>query len=106
MHVRRLTAATLVILAFGPHAEAQDRPVALTAAGKAILEAKLATDGDPLDDRPGPEKPFMFPLAMCAFPGGLCAATGALPCRRAMIGSARSPTGVPPSAPATSMASS
>jgi hypothetical protein len=74
MHVRRLTAATLVILAFGPHAEAQDRPVALTAAGKAILEAKLATDGDPLDDRPGPEKPFMFPLAMCAFPGGLCGA--------------------------------
>src|SRR4051794_16358914 len=74
MHVRRLTAATLVILAFGPHARAQDRPVELTAAGKAILEAKLATDGEPLDDRPGPEKPLTFPLAMCAFPGGLCGA--------------------------------
>jgi hypothetical protein len=46
----------------------------LTAAGKAILEAKLASDGRPLYDRPGPEKPLAFPLAMCAFPGGLCGA--------------------------------
>jgi WG containing repeat len=74
MHVRCLTVATLVTLAFEPHAQAQDRPVELTAAGKAILEAKLATDGGPLYDRPGPEKPIMFPLAMCAFPGGLCGA--------------------------------
>jgi hypothetical protein len=74
MHVRRLTVATLVILAFRPHAQAQDRPVELTAAGKAILEAKLASDGRPLYDRPGPERPLTFPLAMCAFPGGLCGA--------------------------------
>jgi WG containing repeat len=66
--------AMLVVLAFGPQAQAQDRPVELTAAGKAILEAKLASDGGPLYDRPGPEKPLTFPLAMCAFPGGLCGA--------------------------------
>jgi len=72
--VHRLSAATLVILAFGPHAQAQDRSVELTAAGKAILEAKLAGDGSPLYDRPGPGKPVMFPLPMCAFPGGLCGA--------------------------------
>lgn len=72
--MRRLTVATLVILAFGTHAPAEDRSVELTAAGKAILEATLATDGQPLHDRPGPEKPLTFPLAMCAFPGGLCGA--------------------------------
>jgi hypothetical protein len=72
--VRRLTIATLAIFAFGSHALAQDRPVELTAAGKAILEAKLASDGKPLHDRPGPEKPLTFPLAMCTFPGGLCGA--------------------------------
>ena len=72
--MRRLVAATLVILAFRPNAQAQDRPVELTAAGKAILGAKLDSDGRPLDDRPGPEKPLTFPLAMCAFPGGLCGA--------------------------------
>ena len=74
MHVRRLTAAIPVILAFGLQAQAQDRPIELTAAGKAILEAKLANDGRPLDDRPGPETPVTFPLATCAFPGGLCGA--------------------------------
>jgi hypothetical protein len=72
--LRRLTAAILIILVWGPHAQAQDRPVELTPAGKAILEAKLASDGDPLYDRPGPEKPVTFPMAMCAFPGGLCGA--------------------------------
>jgi WG repeat protein len=73
-YVRRLIAATLVIFAFRSDVQAQDRPVELTAAGKAILEAKLANDGHPLHDRPGPEKPLTFPLAMCAFPGGLCGA--------------------------------
>jgi len=72
--VRRLTAAILVILAFTPLAQPQDRPVELTPAGKAILETKLASDGRPLFDRPGPEQPLTFPLAMCAFPGGLCGA--------------------------------
>jgi hypothetical protein len=72
--VRRLIAATLVILAFRPPVQAQDRPVELTPAGKAILEAKLASDGGPLHDRPAPEKPLTFPLAMCTFPGGLCGA--------------------------------
>ena len=69
--MRHLIAATLVILAFRPNAHAQDRPVELTAAGKAILEAKLSVDGGSLLDRPGPQKPLTFPLAMCAFPGGL-----------------------------------
>jgi hypothetical protein len=72
--VRRLTAATLAILALRPDAQAQDRPVELTAAGKAILEAKLTSEGLPLHDQSGPEKPLRFPLAMCTFPGGLCGA--------------------------------
>ena len=72
--MRRLTAAILIILAFRTDAQAQDRPIELTAAGKAILEAKLASDGGALHDRLGPEKPLTFPLAMCAFPGGLCGA--------------------------------
>jgi hypothetical protein len=53
---------------------AQDRPLELTPAGKAILQSQLAIDGRPLYDRPGPSKPMTFPLAMCTFPGGLCGA--------------------------------
>lgn len=70
--MRRLIAATLVILALKPHAQAQDREVELTAAGSVILKAKLASDGLPLRDRPG--KATTFPHAMCTFPGGLCGA--------------------------------
>src|SRR5262249_11113610 len=54
------------LLAHG--AFAQDKPPDLTPAGKAILESKLAFD------RPGSRNPLTFPLAMCAFPGGLCGA--------------------------------
>ena len=72
--MRRLIIAIFAILAFGPRAQAEDHPVELTAAGKAILETKLASDGRPLHDRPGPDKPLTFPLATCAFPGGLCGA--------------------------------
>lgn len=72
--MHRLIAAIFVILAFGPPVRAHDGTVELTAAGKAILEANLASDGLPLRDRPGPDKPLTFPLAMCSFPGGLCGA--------------------------------
>jgi hypothetical protein len=69
-----LCPATVLVFAFGLQAHAQDGPVALTPAGKAILEAKVADDGRPLDDRPGPGQPVTFPLPVCAFPGGLCGA--------------------------------
>ena len=72
--MRRLTIATFVMLAFGHHTQAQYHPVELTTAGKAILEAKLASEGFLLHDRPGSEKLLTFPLAMCTFPGGLCGA--------------------------------
>jgi WG containing repeat len=55
-------------------ARAQDQPLDLTPAGKAILQGRIAVDGQPLYDRPGPTKPMTFPLAMCTFPGGLCGA--------------------------------
>jgi len=70
----RLSAAIVLVFAFGPQAHAQEDPVALTRAGEAILKARLADDGQPLDDRPGPGRPMTFPLPMCAFPGGLCGA--------------------------------
>lgn len=52
---------------------AQDKPE-LTPAGKAILRSQIELDGRPLFDRPGPSRPMTFPLASCAFPGGLCGA--------------------------------
>ena len=70
----RLSATIVLVFAFGLQAHAQDAPIALTPAGKAILEARLADDGRPLDDRPGPGQPMTFPLPICAFPGGLCGA--------------------------------
>lgn len=68
--MRRLIAATLVILANSPYAQSQGIAAELTAAGKAVLEAKLVTDGD----RSDPEKPLIFPFPMCTFPDGLCGA--------------------------------
>jgi hypothetical protein len=53
---------------------AQDKPIDLTPAGKVILGETIATDGRPLYDRAGPTQPLTFPLATCAFPGGLCGA--------------------------------
>jgi hypothetical protein len=51
---------------------AQDKPPELTPAGKAILESQVAANRVP-NNFPGRIKPG-FPLAMCAFPGGLCGA--------------------------------
>ncbi|MBR1152237.1 WG repeat-containing protein [Bradyrhizobium sp. JYMT SZCCT0428] len=67
-------AAALVAVMLATAALAQDKPPELTPAGKAILQDKLAIDGRPLYDRPGPGKPMTFPLAMCTFPGGFCGA--------------------------------
>jgi len=57
--------AALVAVTLAPGALAQDKPLELTPAGKAILQSQLF-------DRQG--KPMPFPLAICAFPGGLCGA--------------------------------
>jgi len=57
--------AVLVVVACAHGALAQDKPLELTPAGKAILQSQLF-------DLQG--KPMPFPLAICAFPGGLCGA--------------------------------
>jgi len=67
-----VTALIVVVLAHG--ALAQDKPLELTPAGKAILQGQIAADGVALNNPSGPIKPATFPLAMCAFPGGLCGA--------------------------------
>jgi hypothetical protein len=64
----------LVAVMLAQQSGAQDKPIDLTPAGKAILSDKIAADGRPLYDRPGPTQPLTFPLAMCTFPGGLCGA--------------------------------
>lgn len=69
-----LNVAALIAVVLGDGAFAQDRPLDLTPAGKAILQGITEADGRPLYDRPGPDKPVTFPLAMCTFPGGLCGA--------------------------------
>ena len=66
--------ATLVAIVMSQGAFAQDQPLELTPAGKAILHSNLASDGQLLRDRPGLIKPVTFPLAMCTFPSGLCGA--------------------------------
>jgi len=68
----KVVALMVVILAHG--VLAQDKPLDLTPAGKAILQAKIAADIQPTNDRSGLTKPASFPLAMCTFPGGLCGA--------------------------------
>jgi hypothetical protein len=67
-----VAALAAIMLAHG--ALAQDQPVDLTPAGKAILQSKIAVNDRLLNDRSGSTKPLTFPLAMCAFPGGLCGA--------------------------------
>jgi hypothetical protein len=57
--------AVLVAVTLAHGAFAQDKPPELTPAGKAILQGQLV-------DRQG--RPMPFPLAICAFPGGLCGA--------------------------------
>ncbi len=67
-------AALVAVMMLAHGAVAQDKPLDLTPAGRAILQGKIAVDGQPLHDRPGPTRPATFPLAMCTFPGGLCGA--------------------------------
>ena len=67
MRVRTVVAA-LIALLLAHGALGQDNPPDLTPAGKAILQSKLAIEGGRFG------KPLTFPLAMCAFPGGLCGA--------------------------------
>ena len=66
--------ALIAVLLLVDGARAQEKPLDLTPAGKAILQGIIEADGRPLYDRPGPSKPVTFPLAMCTFPGGLCGA--------------------------------
>lgn len=61
-----------IVVAVPRGAFAQDKPPELTPAGKSILQSQLAADRAP-NNFPGSIKP-VFPLAMCAFPGGLCGA--------------------------------
>jgi hypothetical protein len=67
-----VTALVAIMLAHG--ALAQDKPLELTPAGKAILQRQIAADRTALNKPSGPIKPATFPLAICAFPGGLCGA--------------------------------
>jgi WG containing repeat len=64
----------LIVVTLAHGALAQDKPLELTPAGKAILQDQLATDRAALNNPSGPIKPATFPLAICAFPGGLCGA--------------------------------
>jgi hypothetical protein len=66
--------AALIAVLLAGSALAQDKPLDLTPAGKAILQGIIKADGHPLYDRPGPSKPETFPLPMCMFSGGLCGA--------------------------------
>jgi hypothetical protein len=64
----------LAVVAWAHAALAQDKPLELTAAGKAILEGQLAADRVTSNNLPGLIKPAGFPLAICTFPRGLCGA--------------------------------
>ncbi len=66
--------AALVAVALAQGALAQDTPSELTPAGKAILQRQIEADRAALNNPSGPIKRATFPLAMCAFPGGLCGA--------------------------------
>src|ERR1700721_358812 len=66
--------AVLIVVTLAHGALAQDQPPELTPAGKAILQRQIAADRAALNNPSGPIKPAAFPLAMCAFPGGLCGA--------------------------------
>jgi WG containing repeat len=64
----------LIVVTLAHGALAQNKPLELTPTGKAILQDQLATDRAALNNPSGPIKPATFPLAICAFPGGLCGA--------------------------------
>jgi hypothetical protein len=69
-----LSVSVLIVVLSTQGVFAQHQPLNLTPAGKVILQGEIIRDGRPLYDRPGPSKPLTFPLAICAFPGGLCGA--------------------------------
>lgn len=69
-----LNVVVLIIVLVPHRAFAQDKPPELTPAGKAIFEAQVAADRVTPNNFPGQIKSAGFPLAMCAFPGGLCGA--------------------------------
>jgi hypothetical protein len=64
----------LIVVAWAQGALAQDKPPELTPAGKAILQSQIAADRTASNNSSVPHKPLTFPLASCAFPGGLCGA--------------------------------
>lgn len=64
----------LIVVAWAHGALAQDKPLELTPAGKAILQSQIAADRTASNNSSVPHKPLTFPLASCAFPGGLCGA--------------------------------
>jgi hypothetical protein len=64
----------LAVVACAHGAFAQDKSPELTPPGKAILERQIAADRATPNILPGVIKPAGFPLAICAFPRGLCGA--------------------------------
>jgi hypothetical protein len=68
-----LNVVVLIFVMVSHGALAQDKPLELTPAGKAILEGQVAADRVTPNNFPGLIKPT-FPLPICAFPGGLCGA--------------------------------
>jgi WG containing repeat len=67
----RSSVAALVAVLLVRAAVAQDQLPELTPAGQAILKGVLAFDSHQQPGRAGPTQPKSFPLAMCAFHGGL-----------------------------------
>jgi hypothetical protein len=83
--------AAVAVAVWAHGARAEDKHSDLTLAGQAILAGKIAVDGQPSYGGSGPTKPLTSPLAMCAFPGGLCGAvnrdgTTAVPPRYDWVG--------------------
>jgi WG containing repeat len=69
----KVIASVAILSAHG--ALAQDKSWELTAAGKSVLQDKIAAiDRQPSKDRPGAAKSETFPLPTCMFAGGLCGA--------------------------------
>jgi hypothetical protein len=69
----KVIASVAILSAHG--ALAQDKTWKLTAAGKSVLQNRIASiDRQPSKDRPAAAKPETFPLPTCMFPGGLCGA--------------------------------
>jgi hypothetical protein len=74
MAVRSLWNVAVCTILFAHTAFAQDEQLALTPAGRALLQSKLAADSQAQHDGLRPARPLSFPLPMCAFAGGRCGA--------------------------------